>query len=434
VLGPKSQILPPIPYSNPARRLRQAFVLVLLLLGSAGLGWSQQCSNTQFIQRAYADLLLRPPNAGEIAFYLPAVQSVGRQAVAASLTSSKEYLLNLIGGKPGVVAGFYQDFLDRNPSLSEAAAALALTPSDGAIIADLLGSGEYQTRATELNPAISDSNGQLVNQMFLDLLSRNATASELLFGVQLASGATASAVAKTILSSDEYLARLIQQAYLRLFHRPATQIEVSSFLTPLKSDSRPEEDLLDLIAGAPEYCNEAVQPPPIFALVTAAQTIAGLNSVTIPQNLEFLPAVQFGPVQAAGDASVLALQVSVASDELTITSLNRDVTRLNDQISALQAMLASETQLAADLTNALFGAPPSLDVAEAARKDTESKVNEASAHPGACARLVRNAQRNLALGNAALADREYSAAVRRYRLAYLLASDALKKEACDESD
>jgi hypothetical protein len=304
------------------------------------------------------------------------------------------------------------------------------TTSDSTIIASLLGSSEYHSRATALNPAIADSNAQLVNQMFLDLLGRNATASELHFYA----GTTASAVANAILSSDEYSTKLIQQAYLRLLHRPATQTEIIAFLTPLKSDSRPEEDLLDVIAGAPEYCNETVQPAPFFVLVTPAQTIAGLNSVTIPRNLGQLPAVQFGPVQAAADASVLGLQVSVTGDESTITSLNSEVMRLNDQISALQAVLAGQTQLVTDLTNALFGAPAALDVAEAAQKDAQKRVSQASADSSACTQLVLRAQRNLALGNAALAAGEYSTAVKHYRFAYLLASDALKKEACDESD
>ena len=375
-LTQKAKVLPPILHSNLTRSLRRACLLLALLLACHGLGWSQQCSDTQFIQRAYSDLLLRQPNAGEIEFYLPAVQSMGRQAVAASLTGSQEYSLNLIGGNPGVVAGFYQNFLGRNPSPSEAAATLALEPttSDSKIIASLLGSSEYHSRATALNPAIADSNAQLVNQMFLDLLGRNATASELiLYDAQLASSVTPAAVANTILSSDEYSTKLIQQAYLRLLHRPPTQTEISAFLTPLKSDSRPEEDLLDVVAGAPEYCNETVKPPPVFVLVAPAETIDGLNSVTVPQNLGQLPAVQFGPVQAAADASVLGLQVSVTSDESTITSLNSEVTRLSDQISALQAMLASQTQLVTDLTNALFGAPAALDVAEAAQKDAQKR-------------------------------------------------------------
>lgn len=365
-------------------------------------------------------------------FYLPAVQSVGRQAVAASLTGSQEYSLNLIGGNPGVVGGFYQDFLGRNPSPGEAAFWLASEPTnDGAIIVALLGSSEYRLRAIALNPAITNSNAQLINQMFLDLLGRNANTGELDSFGQLLSGATASAVANAISSSNEYLTKVIQQAYLHLLHRSATQSEVSGFLTPLRSDSRPEEDLLDVIAGAPEYCNETVQPPPVFALVTPVQTAAGLNSVTIPQNLEQLPAVQFGPLQAAADASVLGLQVSVTTDESTITSLKADVTRLNDQISALQATLASQTQLVTDLTNALFGGPATLDVAEAAQKDAQKRVSQATADSGACTRLVLTAQRNLALGNAALAAGEYSTAVKRYRSAYTLASEALEGP-CEE--
>src|SRR5262249_26229220 len=96
---------------------------LLMLLGAAQ---GQQCSNAQFVQRVYSDLLFRQPTASEITFYALAVQSNGRQPVALSLIGSQEFNFDLIGANPSVVSGFFQAFLGRNPTVTEAQFFLAL--------------------------------------------------------------------------------------------------------------------------------------------------------------------------------------------------------------------------------------------------------------------------------------------------------------------
>jgi len=403
---------------------RGSRLLTLALVLAAGLANSvqaQQCTNTQFVERAYADLLFRPPTASEISFYLPAVQSLGRQPVALSLINSQEFSVDLIGANPSLVAGFYQTLLGRNPTQAEAQTLVALEPtSDSSIIGVLLGGPEYQSRANSLNPGICDANQRLVNQMFRDLLGRSATASELdTFGTQLARGTPASSIAGVITGSTEYFSGVVNRAYLRLLRRPATPTEISFFVAFLQADSRPQEDLLAVLAGSTEYCNQAgAQPPPAFQLQPPANPFAGLNSITIPANLATLPAVPFGPAEAAANASVLGLQSTVATDDAGITALS-------SQISSLNTLLAAQAQTIADLADTLFGAAPTLSAAQAAESDAQEKVAQALAALGASNSLVQNAQSDLKLGDTALAAADYSTAVKRYRLAFLHAGNAL---------
>jgi hypothetical protein len=400
-------------------------LLTLALVLSVGFVSSvnaQQCTNSQFVQRAYADLLFRQPTASELSFYLPAVQSLGRQPVALSMINSQEFSIDLIGANPSLVAGFYQTFLGRNPTQAEAQTFVGLEPtSDSSIIGVLLGSPEYQSRANALNPGICDPNQRLVNQMFRDLLARNATATELdTFGGQLAKGTPVSSIASAITGSTDYFTGVINHAYLRLLRRAATQTEINFFVAFLKSDGRPEEDLLAVLAGSTEYCNQAgAQPPPVFLLQPPADTFAGLNSITIPANLATLPAVQFGPFEAAADASVLGLQGTVGTDDSAITALNANISRLN-------TLLAGQAQTITDLADTLFGAAPTLSAAQAAQSDAQDKVAQALAAVGASNSLVQTAQADLKQGDAALTAGDYSTAVKRYRLAFLHAGNALR--------
>ena len=64
--------------------------------------------------------------------------------------------------------------------------------------------------------------------------------------------------------------------------------------------------------------------------------------------------------------------------------------------------------------------------AQAAQKDAQDKVAQAVASAGTGNALVQNAQANLTQGDAALAAGDFSTAVKRFRLAFLLAGNALK--------
>src|SRR5437660_634333 len=87
---------------------RHRTVLVLVLAVTfTGHAFAQQCSNVDFVKRIYGDLLFRPADASGLAFFVPLVSSTSRQAVAQAVAGSQEYDLDLVGGSPTVVAGFY---------------------------------------------------------------------------------------------------------------------------------------------------------------------------------------------------------------------------------------------------------------------------------------------------------------------------------------
>lgn len=304
-----------------------AVVLVTMLTASAAA--QQQCSDTQFVQRAFADLLYRSPEDAALSFYTPLVASAGRQAVAASIVGSQEYADDLVGGNPTVVTGFYQKYLGRNPYADDVTFWDGKQPiKDSQIIATLMGSSEYQTRASSLNPSLSTTKQRLVNQIFLDLLGRNAMSSEMsTFGAQ-----SATTIATTIMSGDEYNTRVIRQSVQRMLHRAPSSSDITFFLSALKTSSRPDEDLLSALAGSAEYCNGAPQTA-TFAIVSPSDTYAPLNNPTIASNVNQLPAVQFGPLDAAANADIMMLGAQAASAASTIAALQAQVASLQDQIS-----------------------------------------------------------------------------------------------------
>lgn len=330
-----------------------ALVMVTVLAVTAS---AQQCSDTQFVERVFGDFLFRAPDGAAVSFYTPLVASVGRQAVAASITGSQEYAVDLVGGNPTVVAGLYQKYLGRNPNSGDVTFWVGKEPmKDSGIIATLMGSTEYRIRAMGLNPAIAATNSKIANQMFLDLLGRNATSGELTFyGGQLGTQSAAT-VATNIMATDEYFTRMIQQAFQRMLHRAPTATDMSFYLAAVKTAPRPDEDLLNALAGSAEYCNGTAQSP-TFGFVAPSDVLPALNSPVVPSNVDQLPAVQQGPVEVAGNTAVLTLGAEAAAAAGTIASLQNEVTTLQQQvatdaatINSLQSQLAAaQTQAAAD--------------------------------------------------------------------------------------
>lgn len=404
--------------------------VVLIALGLLSVQTqAQQCSDTQFVQRVFTDLLYRPADSAAISFFVPQVQTLGRQAVAASVIGSAEYSYDLVGANPGRVAGFYQKFLGRNPSVSDATYWVGQEPTnDATIIEGILGSAEYRNRALTLNPGICDENSRVINQIFLDLLGRNADASALqFFGQALATGSlTVQQIAGQILASDEYLMQVVTRSYLRMLHRSPDPGAVSYFLPFLQSDPRPEEDLQAILAGSLEYCNTATQPTPTFALVSAAAAFAPLDAFTPPADIDKLPAVQLSPFEASAESAILSFQVQVNTDTSTIDSLQADVTRLNTQITMLDTTVAEQALTVSDMANTFLGAPPTKLVADAIAAVAQARVNQAIQDLGANAPLVQQAQGMMVKGNVASQNGEFSKALTYYRAAVTMVNTASK--------
>lgn len=390
---------------------------------------AQQCTDSQFVQRAFSDLLFRAPDQAALSFYTPLAQSLGHEAVAESIVASNEYSYDLVGGNPGVVAGFYQKFLGRNPSASDAAYWVGQEPTnDATIIEGILGSAEYRNRALTLNPGICDENERVVNQMYLDLLGRNADASALqLYGQALATGSlTVQQIAGQILAGNEYLTDVITRSYVRFLDRSPDPTAIAYFLPFLQSDARPEEDMQAILVGSLEYCNSTQQPTPTYAIVTPADTLASLNTFTVPSNIDTLPAVQANPFEAATESALLGLQEQVNTDTSQISSLESQVTRLSVEITTLDNTVMEQAATASEMANTLLGAPPTKLVAEAIAAVAQARVNQAIQDVGANAPLVQQAQGMVVQGNVATQNGDFSKALNYYRVAVTMVNTATK--------
>lgn len=390
---------------------------------------AQQCTDPQFVQRAFNDLLFRAPDQAALAYYTPLASSAGHEAVAESIIASAEYSYDLVGGNPAVVAGFYQKFLGRNPTASDAQSWVLQEPTnDATIIEGIMATAEYRNRALTLNPGICDENQRLVNQMYLDLLGRNADASALqTYGQALATGwLTVQQIAGQIVAGNEYLTDVITRSYVRFLHRPPDQTAVNYFLPFLQNDARPEEDMQAILVGSLEYCNTTQQPTPTYALVTAAQTLAALNNFTVPSNIDQLPAVQANPFEAATESAILTLQTQVNTDTSQISSLESQVTRLNVEIATLDNTVMEQAATASATANTLLGAPPTKLVAEAIAAIAQARVNQAIQDLGANVPLVQQAQGMVVQGNVATQNGEFAKALNYYRVAVTMVNTASK--------
>ncbi len=366
---------------------RWAVRIAALLLVAAALpvtSFAQQCSDSQFVQRAFGDLLFRAPDDATMSFYTPLVASAGRQAVAASIVASQEYAANIVGGNPTVVAGFYQKYLGRNPLVDDVTFWVSKEPTkDSSIISLMMNSTEYSIRASGLNPAIAVTKSRLINQIMLDLLGRNATTGELSFYASQ----TAQSIATAVMATDEYNTRVIQQAYQRMMHRAPSSADVSFMLNALKSSSRPDEDLLSALAGSAEYCNGAQQTA-TFAIVSPSDTYSALNTLNVPTNVNTLPAVPFGPVDAAANFEILTLGIQAASAT--------DTSALQAQIDQLKAQVASDAATISDLQSKLAAAQQQATTDANTIATLQGQVNSLNGQ-------VTSLQQQLATANATIA-------------------------------
>jgi hypothetical protein len=501
--------------------LKKLALVLLLALGSmlGTAGFAAACTDTEWLIRAYNDSLFRPPSLAEInAFIDPNTlllrYPTTRFEVAFAIATSPEGETNLLGGNPGVVSGYFQRVLGRDPTSDEVTTFINLFPllqgvPDYGVLAYLMGGTdpykvEFTNRALALNPGLAacDPNRAIVNQIFLAALSRNATNGELqTFAPALAGGASLQSEALIIISTPdvtigqntgEYFNLVVIAAYERFLHRPPSQQELVTVSNALGGFGGLEEELYAVLMSSPEYCTGQVSlVPSVLAPLPPAQTVQTIAaSISAPALAPFTPVpLQPNVAEAAADASALGLQgqaiqlqtelttanstvselqvqnrdlqgqlatantsvsqlqtqVSTVQSQLTaangtVTQLQTQDDQLQSQVNALQVSLsaananlavqaqtiAAQAQTITDLLNTLFGASPTQDVAVAAQSDAQNKISQAIAQVGANGTLVQQAQSNLTLGNTALAAGDYSTAVKRFRLAYLQAGNAMR--------
>jgi hypothetical protein len=201
-------------------------------------------SNDRWINQIYIDLLGRPADGSALATFGAVLTGGGSRAtVAASVLASAEYRQRLL-------TGFYSTFLHRPISIAEVSfwlPAFAAGMTDEQIEGQLAGSPEYFALA-------GSTNAGWINRIFLDVLGRAPSASEIsTFSTLLATSSRLS-VAQTVLNSAEAANRHVQQYYTRFLRRTATSGEATAFTSGLLGGATNEQVIAQIVAGD-EYFN-----------------------------------------------------------------------------------------------------------------------------------------------------------------------------------
>ena len=123
----------------------------------------------------------------------------------------------------------------------------------GVTITPSLNEGEIATLSGNVGELALSQNDRFLNQIFLILLGRSIDPKELdTFGQSLAGGTSRQQIAGMLLTSAEYRARTVQEAYVRYLQRDADAVAVSTFAAELASGA-PQEQITASIIGSSEY-------------------------------------------------------------------------------------------------------------------------------------------------------------------------------------
>lgn len=219
-----------------------------LLSASPALRADTVAENTNFIDKAYQDLLQRSPGTSEVANGLAALGSETREQFALTLDTSTEYYQLLVNS-------YFQSLLGRSPS-----------PTDSSFFTGLLLSSNTDESVQALlasTPEFFNDNGGtnagFVAALFTDFLKRSPSTAEVLFWENQLNTLTLSRdqVAAMILGSSEYDTGLVQSYYLQFLQRPADPTGLTFFETALNGGTLTDEQVIADLIGSDEYFNLA---------------------------------------------------------------------------------------------------------------------------------------------------------------------------------
>ena len=410
-------------------------------------------SDADWVKRVYNDVLFRDPTTPELnsaldklavgGFGGPEVQRLLRWSTAGTVFASDEYRRDLIGAN-GAIAGYFQMLLGRNPTVQEATeiANFLAARTDEFVIENFIDDGfsdEYRARALANNPAFAGCVGgeMVVNQVYLDLLGRNATRDEL--AQTMTQAAQAILYAPPFISSPnniEYRQRLVRAAFMRYLHReprtaPGTDPDhnlseldyYTGVLGGLLVSS--DEDFYAYLVSSPEYgAGITLAMPPVSTSPPAAgNLVVNLASpsdasarLSIAQSL---PPLFLGPVLTASNQSVLTLSAQSAVQETEINALV--VEQFGGAVTADAAvtLLMGAAQKIDDVSLQVLSCPLTFECFAGTAAGTSST--------SAVSKQLQHAQVNLQLGYDALASGDFAQAARDARRAYDDAVQAAKK-------
>jgi hypothetical protein len=173
-------------------------------------------ADERFVQALYLDDLGRAGSKAELDSWLPVLGAWGQQAAAADIQGSFE-------GRDHLVKAWYQTYLGRAADGTEElgwVGALQAGRSEEQVLSHVLGSTEFYDRAQTLIGG-SDANANYVQALYLVLLDRKASDSEVAGWVNVLSQADRPAVALGFLASREFRTDQFEGYYNALLLRPS---------------------------------------------------------------------------------------------------------------------------------------------------------------------------------------------------------------------
>jgi hypothetical protein len=328
-----------------------AALLFAVALALAPPARATPCTDTEWLIKAYGDLLFRQPSQQEISSWIDPnsrllVQQATRFEVAWAIATTNEGIGYLLGLYPQTVSGYFQDVLGRTPTNPEFATFYGQlgfpqgNAADFALLSLIIGgtlgqfsyANEFSAYAVAQNPAAAacGPSRAVVNQIFKVYMGRNGTQQELDFWTQqLNGGAALQEVALGIAGifdvnvgqgTGEYFNRAVREAYQRFLRRAPGGQELVGWSNALAQNGLNQE-LWAVLMSQDEYCSgvvvplQAQTPPPPAQIAQQLQ----VNVVGAPQQYSVGAPQQ--PAQVADGIQVLNVQQHVVAQNNTIVAL-----------------------------------------------------------------------------------------------------------------
>jgi hypothetical protein len=207
--------------------------------------------NTNFIEKAYLDLLQRPASPTDVANGLSLLGGgETRYQFALMLDTQTEYYQLL-------VESYIPALLGRPATSTDLAGLTGLfsSNSDEFVQAQIASSTEFFLKS-------GSTNAGFVTALFKDFLNRTPSSSEEALWVGFLGTKSRDDVATLFLKEFEYDRDLVESYYLQYLRRPADSAGLNDFANALNGGTQTDEQVIATMIGSDEYFNLAQLPPP----------------------------------------------------------------------------------------------------------------------------------------------------------------------------
>jgi hypothetical protein len=226
-------------------------VVAISLSMSSTLRADPTAENTNFIEKAYLDLLQRAASPTDIVDGLNALGTKTRYEYALSIDTSNDYYKLL-------VESYYQQLLGRpadSAGLNANTALLLANNPDEFVQAEMASSSEFFLDS-------GSTNAGFVTALYKDFLNRTPSSSDVTYWVSLLSTMSRDDVAVQFLRLLDYDKALVGSYYLQFLRRPADSGELSLFANALNGGTQTDEQVIASLISSDEYFNLAQPPAP----------------------------------------------------------------------------------------------------------------------------------------------------------------------------